>query len=180
VLQTFDARGWTEKSGPERGSGSGRVLNDATGLLSSWATWHRTKEPDTLHTHVPFRDAEAFVDDRLLGAWDAAHWALTGWVALEKRAPFMTSLPLVTVYVDSDVFNDRPSLESWMARAGARAVDSGARLDLVEADPYVLRGVRRDGSPPQVCDVRLYGDLLRLGVRGADAAEHLRETRIGF
>lgn len=179
-LQGFDAQGWTDKVGPERGSASGRVLTDPTGLLSSWAAWHRTRQPETVRSHATFRDAHAFVTDRLLAGWGTDHWALTGWLALENRAPFVTSVPHLTVYVAAELFHDRPTLESWLVRAGARTVDNGARLELVEADPYVLRQVSRVRDAPQVSDVRLYGDLLRLGVRGADAAEHLRETRIGF
>lgn len=64
--------------------------------------------------------------------------------------------------------------------AGLRKVESGARVELVQADPYVLRRTITESDAPQVTGVRLYGDLLRLGVRGSDAAEHLRATRIGF
>ena len=107
-------------------------------------------------------------------------WALTGWLALEHRAPFMTTTPVITIYIDREVFEDPTALDTRIARAGLRRVDSGARVDLVKADPYVLRRATLEGGTPQVSDIRLYGDLLRLGVRGSDAAEHLRETRIGF
>ena len=99
---------------------------------------------------------------------------------LSAWAAFMTTIPLVTVYLDRDVYQDPAELNSWIARAGLRRVDSGARVDLVQADPYVLRRATSQAETPQVTDIRLYGDLLRVGVRGSDAAEHLRETRIGF
>jgi hypothetical protein len=180
TLQAFDAMAWTKKEGAQRGSSARRVLTDATGLLSSWAAWHAAEDVDTVHTHATFRDADTFLRERIGAAWELGQWALTGWLALERRAPFMTTTPVITLYVDREVFEDRGELGSWMTNAGLRKVDSGSRVDLVKADPYVLRRAKPEAGTPQVSDIRLYGDLLRLGVRGSDAAEHLRETRIGF
>ncbi len=180
TLQGFDAMAWTGKEGAQRGPGARRVLADATGLLSSWAAWHRAGAAETVHAHANFRDADSFLHERIGAAWGLGRWALTGWLALEHRAPFMTSTPVITLYVDREVFGDPAELDSWIARAGLRRVDSGARVDLVQADPYLLRRMTLQTGVPQVSDIRLYGDLLRLGARGPDAAEHLRETRIGF
>ena len=179
TLQSFDAMAWTAKEGPQRGTGARRVLTDATALLSGWAAWHRGREPETVHAHGNFQDPEAFLQERI-GAWPGHAWALTGWLALERRATFMTNVSVITVYLDQEVFDDVGELGSWLTGAGLRRVESGARVDVVRADPYVLRQTRAEQGAPQVSDIRLYGDLLRLGVRGSDAAEHLRETRIGF
>jgi len=61
-----------------------------------------------------------------------------------------------------------------------REVDAGARVVIRPADRYLVGSLRRDAPSRQVTDVRLYADLLGMGVRGADAAEHLRETRLGI
>jgi len=180
TLQAFDAMAWTNKEGTQRGSGARRVLADAPGLLSGWAAWHAAEAAETVHTHATFRDADTFLHERIGAAWGLGQWALTGWLALERRAPFMTNTPVITLYVDREVFDDFGELGLWMTKAGLRKVDSGARVDLVKADPYVLRRAKPESGTPQVSDIRLYGDLLRLGVRGSDGAEHLRETRIGF
>jgi hypothetical protein len=180
AMRLFDSAAWTAKVGPARGTGSGRILTDATGFLSSWAAWHAEGAAETVHTHATFRDPEAFVREHLREPWGRERWALTGWLALERRAAFMTAIPLLTAYLDREVFGDPAELDSWIARAGLRRVDTGARVDLVQADPYLLRRTTLEAGIPQVSDIRLYGDLLRLGARGPDAAEHLRETRIGF
>lgn len=180
TLQAFDSMSWTNKEGALRGSGARRVLVDAPGLLSSWATQHASRTPEVVHAHASFRDPGTFLRDRIGAAWPSERWALTGWLALEHRAPFMTTTPVLTVYLDRELFDDHGELGSLLTRAGLRVVDSGARVDVVKADPYVLRRARLEAGAPQVSDIRLYGDLLRLGVRGPDGAEHLRETRIGF
>jgi len=181
VLQAFDGMTWTDKEGSRRGPGARRVLADPAGLLSSWAAWHAGRTAEAVHTHATFRDADNFLREQIGAEWGSAAWALTGWLALERRAPFMTTTPVITIYIDREVFDDPAALDARIARAGLRRVDSGSRVDLIKADPYVLRrtALGSDGIP-QVSDIRLYGDLLRLGVRGSDAAEHLRETRIGF
>jgi hypothetical protein len=178
TLRMFDTEGWTRKLGPERGPGSSRELVEPGGLLSSWATWHRTNRRGTIGAHKLIRDSDLFLDDELPVAWEGTWWAVTGAAALERRAPFLTSLPALDLYVHAAVFSDDEAVDELLDRAGLRRVDSGARVRIHSADRYLPKLI-----PPgtrQVGDVRLYGDLLRFGVRGLDAAEHLRETRIGF
>ena len=61
-----------------------------------------------------------------------------------------------------------------------RRVESGERVQIMKAEPHVLRQKRVVHGLEIVSDIRLYGDLLRLGVRGEDSAQHLREARLGF
>jgi hypothetical protein len=183
VSRTFghlDAIGWTAKSGPERGPNARRVLTDPTAMLSSWAAWFSGTRPSVVLAHGIARDPVDFVREEIGTVWPDGSWAVTGWVALEERAPWVTSIPRTTLYVEPSVLSSPTRRAALLADVGLSEVDRGARFALVAADPYVLRTVSRETGMPLVNDIRLYGDLLREGVRGADAAEHLRTTRIGF
>lgn len=180
TLQAFDAQGWTSKSGAERGASAVRTLEDPSAMLSSWAAWHSRTEPDVVLAHATYQDPQVFVRERIAAAWPAKRWAATGWLALDVRAPWTTSIPGIALYVDPLLVETPARAESFLEAAGLRRVDRGARVTLLLADRFVLRSVVRRTPFPQVGDIRLYGDLLREGVRGPDAAEHLRHTRIGF
>ncbi len=107
--------------------------------------------------------------------WDSAHvdYAVTGALAADVFAPYLTSVPTAEVYVATETV---VGLEAVAASVGLRRVDGG-RLVLrpfptvttnrlaVEAD-----GLRLAPWP------RVYVDLLHAGVRGEDVAEHLEEV----
>jgi hypothetical protein len=178
ALRMFDSEGWTRKLGPERGPRSSRELVEPGALLSSWASWHQSGRRGAVDAHKLIRNSDVFLDVELPMAWEGTWWAMTGAAALERRAPFLTSLPVLDLYVEAAVFSDDEALDGLLDRAALRRVDSGARVRIHPADRYLPR--LTPSAARQVGDIRLYGDLLRFGVRGQDAAEHLRETRIGF
>lgn len=178
VLQQFDANGWTEKVGPERGPGATRILRDPGALLSAWAGWYRRRPLESTSTHVVWRDAEQFWNDDLRTRLPANAWALSGWLGLAQVAPFMTSIPTITCYLEAAAYDHY--LPSLMEAAGLREVETGSRVKFIRAEPHVLNWSVRESPDRVVSNVRLYGDLLRAGVRGEDAAEHLRETSIGI
>ncbi|OLT54631.1 hypothetical protein [Cellulosimicrobium sp. CUA-896] len=192
ALQGFDAEGWTSKSGASRGPRAARTLSDPSTMLSSWASWHAEQVPSRIGVHAVVDDPDRFVRDRLAPQLRTDDWALTGWLALQHTAPFLTSVPLLSVYLAPRLFDDGAALDRVLTAAGLRRVDRGARLEILRADELVLRGAELDvpvgeeqstSSPAPVrwaSAIRLYGDLLRMGARGPDAAEHLRQTRIGF
>lgn len=180
TLAEFDALEWTVKSGAERGATAVRHLVDPTAMLSSWARWHSHRRAETLLAHALFQDPLAFVRERIAPVLPVGLWAITGWLALEQRAPFVTSIPRVTIYLDPEVVSGSEVLPDLLKRAELREVDRGARVAVVTSDRYATRTAPRGHVLPLVSDIRLYGDLLREGVRGPDAAEHLRETVIGF
>lgn len=179
AYRMFDAEGWTVKRGPQRGPAAARFLADPSAMLSSWARWYRSSPRDSVEAHALIRDGEAFLEREIAEAWRGIWWAATGPVALELRAPFLTAVPVVDLYADlppSDA-----EVDDLLRRAGLRRVERGARVRIHRADRY-LRSVTPPTNDvvPIVSDVRLYGDLLRAGGREQEAAEHLRETRIGF
>lgn len=183
TLRAFDDAGWTTKSGPARGTSTVRDVTDPTSLLSAWAQWYSAARRPPVRTHGLIRDADAFL--REVGrSWPRGRWALTGGLALEHRAPFFTNVPVIDLYLDRMLLTDQSVLYDLLSSVGLRRVTEGARVQLFEAEPSLLAAVATgDGgssAAPEVGDIRLYGDLLASGVRGQEAAEHLRQTRIGF
>lgn len=179
ALRGFDDKGWTAKRGAERGVGSSRVLVDPSGLLSSWAAWYTREPREVVSAHAVVRDPQAFTDE-LVRSWRGRWWALTGQLALERRAPFATNPAAVDVYLETELLASPVRLQETLDLAGLRRVDAGARVRMIAAGPYLPRLTPAGAEPVQVSDIRLYGDLLREGVRGEDAADHLRRRRIGF
>jgi len=193
ALQGFDAAGWTAKSGAARGPRATRVLKDPAAMLSSWASWHASRGVPRVFAHAIVDDPDLFVADRIARRWPAKEWALTGWLALQHVAPFVTSVPLVSVYLAPSVFDDKSALQNALTESGLRRVERGARVEILRADGPVLSDAEPDtptggaelpnGSDVEgrrVSTIRLYGDLLKMGARGPEAAEHLRELRMGF
>lgn len=180
ALQQFDQQGWSEKRGSERGPAARRWLVDPGALLSSWAAWYSTRTPVVVETHGFISSDDAWLRGEVAAHWPNGRWALTGLAALDRRAPFTTSVPTIDLYLDAHMFTDGRLLDGLLTSTGLRRVDRGARVRIIEADRYVLRLSQQRDDIPQVNDVRLYGDLLGSGVRGPEAADHLRSTMIGF
>ncbi len=179
ALRGFDGEGWTVKSGPERGSSSVRSFTDPSSMLGAWARWHASGRRSMVLAHRFIPDGDEFLRT-LTTAWGDRWWALTGLRALDRRAPLMTNPTTIDLYVGRTEFN-RPSLmHEMLAAADLREVDSGARVRILEADAFLERLTPKADAVREVSDVRLFGDLLSDGVRGEDAAEHLRRERIGF
>ena len=175
VLTFFDEQGWTAKGSGDRGPTARRRVADPGGLLSAWAREQAGRTTDVHGYSVGSRDLRKYAHglDALL---DRGTWCVTGWLALDVYAPFATGVPMLDVYVDDDAL-----AKTVMTFAGVewRPVERGARVRLLRAEPHVLAFARREkfavASP-----VRVYADLLGIGVRGEDAAAHLRETWLGF
>jgi hypothetical protein len=178
VLRRFDENGWTHKQGPQRGAGASRVLADPAALLSSWAGWQSRRRPPTVMAHTSWQDARTFVVDQLVPRMPREAWHLTGWAAADARAPLATTVPTISCYVDQFVFDEL--MDDLLDRIGARRVETGARLVVLRSEPVVGALAHVQDGVPIVGDVRLYADLLALGVRGEDAADELRERFLGY
>jgi len=105
-------------------------------------------------------------------------WLLSGWVAADLVAPLATAVNVVTVYLAPDYYDRQ--LRSFMQSTELREVEHGARIVFWRADQQLFSHAGLVRGLPVAGPVRIYGDLLRLGARGEDAAEHLRDVRIGF
>jgi len=107
--------------------------------------------------------------------WEAAGiaWACTGVVAASVLAPHLTSSGSAEVYVDARTVAD---LESVATDAGLAPI-AGGRLTL---RPFPTVSSRRLAKLVVALRVapwpRVYADLRTIGVRGEEAAEHLRQV----
>lgn len=179
VLVAFDAAGYTEKFGPERGPTATRELRDRGRLLSDWAA-HRAKVPETgnrAELHLLSRAPEDWTSlarQRLT----ELPWAVSGWVGAHMVAPFATAIPDMVLYVQQDTFDEA------LARLGdderVSKVERGGRIHLRSAAPHVFSFTSGVESVKVVSPVRVYADMLRVGGRAFDAADHLRDVAIGF
>ena len=103
-------------------------------------------------------------------------YAITGEAAGQRYAPFLTRLSRVHCRLAISPFS-----EAATKALGARAVDAGANLVVVESRPggdFLFREAKNGvqlASPIQV-----YLDLLRGAGRAKELAEHLRSEVIGF
>lgn len=171
VLQAFDRRGWTRRTGPQRGPTASREIADREGLLAEWSEWLREQQRPRRFAHTTRRDALALVDDELATALARHSWMLSGWAGAALLAPLSTTVPTVQAYVSADDFRDLPSL---LADTSLHLVDEGGRIEFWPADEHTLRLAHREGRVPVASPPRVYADLRRFGDRGADAADHLR------
>ena len=158
-----------------RGRDSGRRIADPDRLLEAYATAAPALAPRaSLDVGVTWRELAAGVRS-VAKAWAKANIrsTVTGAAAAEHLAPYLTSVPIIEVYVSAEA---RPGLEVAARAAGLRPVEGG-RLVL---RPFPTVAVDRLATEVDGLRIapwpRVYVDLIGAGVRGEDAAEHLRET----
>jgi hypothetical protein len=100
-------------------------------------------------------------------------YAVSGALAAAALAPYLTTASNAEVYVSAETIL---GLEAAAATAGLKPVEGG-RLVL---RPFPTVSVNRLASEVGGLRVapwpRVYVDLLHAGVRGEDAAEHLKEV----
>ena len=157
-----------------RGRNAARRIPDPDRLLDAYAAAATELMPTiALTVGVTWRDPVAGLNETGR-QWDRAgiSWAATGAVAASLLAPYLTSVMSSEVYVEGTT---SAGLE-WMAsNAGLRPIEGG-RLTLRPFPTVTARrlagvtnGLRLVPWP------RAYADLRVVGVRGEEAAEHLRE-----
>ena len=158
-----------------RGRGSGRQISDPERLLDAYATAASAMMPAiALAVGVTWRDFVGGLSE-VGRRWANAgvSWATTGSVAASVLAPYLTTVTTGEVYVDSKTI---AGLESVAMEAGLRPIEGG-RLTLRPFPTVTARrlAVAKDGLCLTTWP-RVYADLRTAGVRGEEAAEHLREV----
>ena len=157
-----------------RGRGSGRRLEDPDRMLNAYSDAARRLAPSLrVQVAVTWRDTidgTSEVTTRLTDA-GVAH-AVTGVVASALLAPILTNVTTSAMYVAGATIVD---LESLARTIGLRPI-AGGRLTLrpfptVTTDRLATLSENMRVAPWP----RVYVDLLDAGVRGEDAAEHLKE-----
>jgi hypothetical protein len=159
-----------------RGRDAARRIVDPDSLLDAYAdAASRLRSPKAIQVGVLWRDPVAGAID-LGSRWTASHiaWAATSALSASVLAPVQTEIAPMEIYVSARAPSD---LRRAAAAAGLREIAGGRLLlrpfptpagDAVTA--VLTKGFRSVLWP------RVYADLRTAGVRGEDAAEHLRET----
>jgi hypothetical protein len=159
----------------DRGPQSRRHVVDRDGLLDAYAAAaERLRSPVSIRAGALWRDPLADVAES--GRfWDEAgiEWAVTSALSAAVWAPVMTEVTPMEVYVSGKTPGD---LRRALFAVGLKEIEGG-RLQLrpfptpagARVTTEIGRGLRSVLWP------RAYADLRTAGVRGEDAAEHLRE-----
>jgi hypothetical protein len=159
-------------AGAKRGRGSGRHIKDDNELLTAYAAAIEALPPPlALQVGVTWRDSFTGLIEagKRWNKSDVA-WTSTGAVAASVIAPYLTTVTHAAAYVDADSI---VALESVAGKAGLRPIEGG-RLTLMPFPTVAVRALAKtlDGLKAAPWP-RVYVDLLREGVRGEEAAEHL-------
>jgi hypothetical protein len=173
ILQRFDEEGWTVKRGPLRGRGAHRTLEQPGALLTSFADYINNRPLERWFAHSTTRDLDA-LQRRLAETLSPFTYAWTGWAAAEHLAPFVSQLPVLHLRISDEYL--RRELEPVLSDAGITLTQDAGRIELWRTPAQELRHVTPSPEGPLLAWPRVYADLQRLGGRGLDAAEHLRET----
>lgn len=159
----------------KRGPRSARKIADHDRFLEAYAAAVAQEDPSrVLSVGVVWRDLASGLA-KTGAKWDdlGVSWACTGSLAASILAPHMTSFGSVDVYLDVESL---VGLESAALEVGLEPIEGG-RLRL-RPFPTVtsLRLSTRDQDLRVAPWPRVYADLRLIGVRGEEAAEHLREV----
>lgn len=174
ALKFLAAQGFLTGSA-DRGPQSRRHVVDRDGLLDAYAAAaERLRSPVSIRAGALWRDPLADVAEagRL---WDEAdiEWAVTSALSAAVWAPVMTEVAPMEVYVAGNTPGD---LRRALFAVGLKEIQGG-RLQLRPfPTPAGARVTTELGHGlHSVLWPRAYADLRTVGVRGEDAAEHLRE-----
>ena len=161
-----------------RGRQSGRRLGDQDQFLNAYASAvAQIPETPSLTVGAVWRDPIASLVE-VGRQWDQSGvlWVSTGAAAASAIAPYMSTVSTIEVYVGAHTV---VGLESAARDAGLRPIDGG-RLTLRPFPTATTRCLATKVDELWVAPwPRVYVDLCKVGVRGEEAAEHLREVMHG-
>jgi hypothetical protein len=161
-----------------RGRGSARTVHDPNKLLDVYAAAAAAaKAAPAIQVGVTWQDVTAGLRDTGK-KWEKARiaWVATGAAAASLVAPYLTSVSTADVYVGAETL---PELEAAASAAALRPIDGG-RLTLRPFPTVTVLRLAEEVDGLRVAPwPRIYADLRNTGVRGEEAAEHLREVRRG-
>lgn len=159
----------------QRGRAASRRVADANALLATYAdaVAHASEPASPLRVGVHGRDLVSAIA-RLGERWDqvGTDWAATGIAAAAVIAPHLGEVTTAEVYVDAA--NDA-ALHARAAEAGLEPMEGGRLVLRTVPTIAVTRLSERRNGLRIAPWPRVYADLRRVGVRGEEAAEHLRE-----
>ncbi|MGQ0617623.1 MAG: hypothetical protein ACT4PW_11645 [Acidimicrobiia bacterium] len=161
------------QSDAARGRGSAREVTDRSRLLSSYADAAIARTPAlSLRVGTAGRD---LIDElaKLGQGWDAegVAWAATGAAAASVLGPYLSEVAGLDVLVDAPT---PATLDSLAERSGLRPIEGGRILLRPFPTPVTRRLCGTESGLRVAPWPRVYADLRITGVRGEEAAEHLR------
>jgi hypothetical protein len=165
-------------SSAARGRGSARTVHDPNQLLDAYAAAAAAaKSEPAIQVGITWQNLTAGLRDAGK-KWEKARieWAATGAVAASVMAPYLTSVSTADIYVAVETIAE---LETAAVAAALRPIEGG-RLTLRRFPTVTARRLAEVVEDLRVAPwPRVYADLRTTGVRGEEAAEHLREVRRG-
>lgn len=173
-LKFLDTDGLLGTDAP-RGPLSRRYVTDQQALLDAYAAAaERLRPPISVRLGVHWRDpVENAIGIGHLWRNAGIRWAVTSALSAAVLAPVLTEVSPMEIYVAGRTPGD---LRQAATLAGLREM-SGGRL-LLRPFPTPANGTVTTQIRPGLTSVlwpRVYADLRTSGVRGEDAAEHLRQ-----
>ena len=161
------------KTQAARGKESARQLVEPDKLLEAYASAaSRAKPKASLRVGVTWQDAVAGLS-QVGRLWEhsGVSWAATGAAASLVLAPLLTNVNAIEVYVDAAT---PAALAAVATKAKLRPIEGG-RLRLLPYPTVTTRRLATRIGDLQVAPwPRVFADLRTAGVRGEEAAEHLR------
>jgi len=158
-----------------RGPVSSRRIVDRDRLLDAYSSAVADTKPSAhLTVGVTWKDIiTGLIEIGQIFDKAGASWAVTGAAASLVLAPYLTNVNAADVFVDAKTASE---LEAMARDTGLRPIEGG-RLRLLPfpsaAVPRLAERIRDLRVAPWP---RVYADLRTTGVRGEEAAEHLREV----
>jgi hypothetical protein len=159
-----------------RGPKSARLIVDRDALLDAYAeAAEKLRSPISIHTGVLWRDPIAGLANagRL---WESAgvEWAATSALSASLLAPLQTEIAPMEIYVPGRSWSD---LRRAAMAAKLQEIEGGRLILRPFPTPAGARVTKRDTEGVRsMLWPRVYADLRTVGVRGEDAAEHLRDV----
>lgn len=177
ALHVLTTLGYLE-SGAKRGRGSARSIRDVDVLVDAYAAAAPPLASE-LHVSIGVTWRDTIDGVRAVAKkWDDAgiEWAATGVVAAALIAPLLTNVSSAVVYVNAATI---AALKAAATSVGLKPLDGG-RLTV---RPFPTATTSKLAETVEGVKVapwpRVYVDLRSTGVRGEEAADHLREAHRG-
>ena len=172
-LERFD---WLATRG--QGPGKQRHLREPAALLDAWVKQLDSIRPPALRRYyVPSVKVDQLLEriGQVFATHDAGY-AISHEAAAQRYAPFLSSVSQVRSRVLAG-----PGANAAIGELGARAVNEGANLAIIEAkSPGEMLFRERVGGIWLASPIQVYLDLLRGEGRAGEMAAHLRKEKIGF
>jgi len=176
-LAQLERLGLLARPTARRGPKSGRQIVDYADFLDNYSkvAIERRSRQKVLRFHRLWEgNAVATLRTEIAPALSTLehHWAVTGTAASQLIAPYLSDVTTLDLYVDPELMSNTQELE---LRLGARIVQRGQVIEVRELPTLMSEKGPVLDSISVALPVRVYADLLGIGGRSAEAAQHLRE-----